>query len=70
MSNWPALMRLFGLEIKPKAFHDLFPYFDFEIALAVCANDIDDSGFRDHPCCPRELVDHHRTHARTTGDAA
>ena len=70
MKNWPASMRPFGLKTKPKAFYDLFPYFAFEIALAVCAYDIDDSGFRDHPFYPRELVDHYRTHIRATRDAA
>ena len=70
MKNWPALMRPFGLKTKPKAFYDLFPYFAFEIALSVCAYDIDDSTFRDHPFYPRELVDHYRTHIRMTRDAA
>ncbi len=70
MKNWPATMRPFGLKTKPKEWHDLFPYFAFEIALAVCAYDIDDSGFRDHPFYPRELVDHYRTHIRNTRDAA
>ncbi len=70
MKNWPATMRPFGLKTKPKEWHDLFPYFAFEIALAVCAYDIDDSGFRDHPFYPRELVDHYRKHIRMTRDAA
>lgn len=70
MKNWPAAMRPFGLKTKPQAFYDLFPYFAFEIALSVCAYDIDDRGFRDHPFYPREFVDHYRTHIRTTRDAA
>ena len=70
MKAWPALMRPYGLKTKPLHDYDLFPYFAFEIALAVCAYDIDDSGFRAHPFYPRELVDHYRTHIRATRDAA
>lgn len=46
-----------------------WPVFAFDIALAVCAYDIDDSGFRDHPYYPRELVEHYRAHLRSTRDA-
>ena len=69
MKNWQALMRPFGLKTKPKEYHDLFPYFAFDVALAVCAFDIDDSSFRDHPHYPRDLVEHYRTHLRHTRDA-
>ena len=69
MKGWQALMRPFGLKSKPKAFYDLFPYFAFDVALAVCAFDIDDSSFRDHPHYPHDLVDHYRTHVRMTRDA-
>ena len=48
-----------------------FPNFDFayEIALAVCAYDLDDTSFRDHRYYPRDLVDHYRTKVRNTRDA-
>ena len=48
-----------------------FPNFDFayEIALAVCAFDLDDTSFRDHPYYPRDLVDYYRANIRNTRDA-
>lgn len=47
------------------------PNFDFafEIALAVCAYDLDDTSFRDHPYYPRDLVDYYRDNVRNTRDA-
>ncbi len=47
------------------------PNFDFayEVALAVCAYDMDDSNFRDHPYYPRDLVDFYRANIRQTRDA-
>lgn len=47
------------------------PNFDFayEIALAVCAYDLDDANFRDHPYYPRDLVDYYRANIRNTRDA-
>ncbi len=69
MKNWPALMRPFGLKNKPREYHDLFPYFAFDVALAVCAFDIDDSSFRDNPHYPRDLVEYYRANIRHTRDA-
>ena len=69
MKNWPSLMRGFGLKAKPREYHDLFPYFAFDVALAVCAFDIDDSSFRDHPHYPRDLVEYYRANVRHTRDA-
>jgi hypothetical protein len=48
---------------------DLFIDFAFEAALAVCAWDLDDSGFRDHPYYPRDLVEYYRSHVRHKRDA-
>jgi len=47
------------------------PNFDFayEIALVVCAYDLDDASFRDHPYYPRDLVDYYRANIRNTRDA-
>ncbi|WP_265285064.1 DUF1911 domain-containing protein [Verminephrobacter aporrectodeae] len=70
MGNWHRLMRPLGWRPKnerKKFYH--FRDFAFEVALAVCAYDIDDSSFRDHPHYPRDLVDHYREHIRHTRDA-
>ncbi|MCW8200585.1 DUF1911 domain-containing protein [Verminephrobacter aporrectodeae subsp. tuberculatae] len=70
MDNWYRLMRPLGW--KPKHARSksyFFCDFAFEVALAVCAYDIDDSSFRDHPHYPRDLVDHYREHIRHTRDA-
>lgn len=69
MKNWQSLMRPFGLKTKPREYHDLFPCFAFDVALAVCAFDIDDSSFSDHPHYPRDLVEHYRANIRHTRDA-
>jgi hypothetical protein len=59
-----------GRQIDPAVNSDsLFVEFAFEAALAVCAYDLDDSSFRDHPYYPRDLVDHYRAHVRNTRDA-
>ncbi len=70
MGNWCRLMRPLGW--KPKHARGksyFFCDFAFEVALAVCAYDIDDSSFRDHPHYPRDLVDHYREHIRHIRDA-
>ncbi|MCW5235017.1 DUF1911 domain-containing protein [Verminephrobacter eiseniae] len=70
MNNWYRLMR--PMDWKPenaRGQNYIFCYFAFEVALAVCAYDIDDSSFRDHPHYPRDLVDHYRQHIRHTRDA-
>jgi len=71
MNNWCRIMRPWGW--KPKldtapGKDALFCDFAFEVALAVCAYDIDDSTFRSHPYYPRDMVDHYRAHIRHTRD--
>ncbi len=43
--------------------------FAYEVALAVCAYDLDDTGLRDHPYYPGDLVDYYRENLRDTRDA-
>lgn len=72
MKNWCRLMRPWGWKpnLKPVYGGDnLFCDFAFEVALAVCAYDIDDSSFNDHPYYPRDLVQHYRAKVRHTRDA-
>lgn len=72
MKNWCRLMRPWGWKpnLKPARGGDnLFCDFAFEVALAVCAYDIDDSSFNDHPYYPRDLVEHYRANVRHTRDA-
>lgn len=64
MRNWNRLMRRYWAFGEKHLVAD----FAFEVALAVCAYDIDDSGFRDHPYYPRDLVDHYCTHLRHSRD--
>lgn len=67
-----ALDEAEGLEAQPDTTpgHDsLFTHFAFEVALAVAAYDIDDSGFCDHPYYPRDLVQYYRAHIRDTRDS-
>lgn len=72
MKNWCRLMRPWGwkpqLDTAPGK-DALFCDFAFEVALAVCAFDIDDVMFKDHPYYPRELVDHYRQQVRQSRDA-
>jgi hypothetical protein len=72
MKNWPRIMRPWGLKPQANAAEGtgkLFWHFAFEIALAVCAWDIDDSSFNDHPYYPRDLVEYYRQHIRHTRDS-
>lgn len=84
MSDWGALMRPHGWrklrrycplddgggQIDPNCRgDDLFIDFAFEAALVVCAWDLDDSEFRDHPYYPVDLVDYYRSRVRHTRDA-
>ena len=69
MGNWHRLMRQQGWKPKRAPTDSLWCHFAFEVALAVCAYDIDDSSFRDHPHYPRDLVEHYRQHLRHTRDA-
>lgn len=45
-----------------------FMHFATEAALAVCALDLDDSAFGEHPYYPRDLVAHYRRHVRVQRD--
>jgi Domain of unknown function (DUF1911) len=83
MDRWNRLMKPYGW--KPKRIYhparedgsiprvpasdNLFVQFAFEAALAVCAYDLDDASFRDHPYYPRDLVDYYRANIRHTRDA-
>ena len=71
MKNWCRIMRPWGC--KPDTVRSdtdpLFPDFAFEVALAVCAYDIDDSSFNAHPYYPRDLVEYYRANVRATRDA-
>jgi hypothetical protein len=72
MKNWCRIMRPWGwkpdLDTSPGK-DKLFCDFAFEVAMAVCAYDIDDSTFNDHPYYPRDLVEHYRAEVRHTRDA-
>jgi len=71
MKNWPRLMRPHGwkpnLDTRPGK-DNLFCDFAFEVALAVCAYDIDDRSFAAHPYYPRDLVEYYRKHVRGIRD--
>ncbi len=72
MNNWPRLMKPYGYKANRNTAPDkdgLFTDFAFEVALAVCAYDIDDSLFCDHPYYPADLVQYYRQHIRHTRDA-
>jgi hypothetical protein len=59
-----------GRAVDPNSPGDtVFVHFAFEVALAVCAWDLDDSALRDHPDYPRDAVDYYRAHVRHTRDA-
>jgi hypothetical protein len=71
MKNWGRIMRPWGwkpvLDTAPGK-DKLFCDFAFEVALAVCAYDIDDSSFNTHPYYPRDLVEHYCAHLRSSRD--
>jgi len=72
MNYWGRIMRPWGWKPKLDLRLDgdaLFSDFAFEVALAVCAYDIDDSSFRDHPYYPADLVTYYRANLRHTRDA-
>lgn len=69
MTQWADIARDFGWTAQAGNTAEVFPYMAYEVALAVCLLDVDDAGFRDHPCYPRDLVDHYREHLRHTRDA-
>jgi hypothetical protein len=66
MARWPRFMRPFDLTLAEQ---HRFADFAFEVALAVCAYDIDDAALRAHAFYPHELADHYRAHLRQTRDA-
>lgn len=72
MGKWCRTMAPWGwkpkLDLAPRK-DNLFWHFAYEVALAVCAYDIDDSSFNTHPYYPRDLVEHYRTNLRHTRDA-
>ena len=47
----------------------VFCDFAFEVVLAVCGWDIDDSSFADHPYYPADLVRYYRENVRHSRDA-
>lgn len=58
-----------GLVIEqPFTYPGTFMHFATEAALAVCALDLDDSAFCDHPYYPKDLVEHYRAHVRVPRD--
>lgn len=79
MKSWCRIMKPLGYkpvrDYSPEAaerrgeLEGLFVHFAFEVALAVCAYDIDDADFRDHPYYPRDLVDYYRANLRHGRDA-
>lgn len=69
MARWTEVARSFGWTARASETADVFPYMAYEVALSVCLYDVDDAGFRDHPCYPRDLVDHYRLRFRHTRDA-
>ena len=72
MNEWCRIMRPFGwkpdLDTSPGK-DDLFCDFAFEVALAVCAYDVDDSSFSNHPYYPSDLVQYYRSNVRHTRNA-
>jgi hypothetical protein len=76
MQDWERIMKPWlpynwepTTEHTGKINSDVHVDFAFEVALAVCAYDIDDSSFRDHRYYPRDLVDYYRANLRYTRDA-
>lgn len=72
LNNWGRFMRSRGwkprLDTRPGQ-DELFADFAFEVALAVCAWDLDDSSFAAHPYYPRDVVEFYRAHIRHARDA-
>jgi hypothetical protein len=72
MRKWCRILKPWGWKAKLDLSYgkdNLFFHFAYEVALAVCAYDIDDSAFAGHPYYPRDLVQWYRTHLRHTRDA-
>ncbi len=69
MKQWPRLMKPYGYRESVEENRGAFDYFPLHLGLAVCAFDVDDSGFRHLPYYPHELVDYYRSHIRNTRDA-
>jgi hypothetical protein len=72
MKSWCRILKPWGWKPKlnlARGQDNLFGDFAFEVALAVCGFDIDDSSFSDHPYYPRDLVAYYRSHVRDSRDA-
>ena len=71
MHAWPRIVSPFGYKEKvtcPPSFRAHSCELAYEVALAVCAYDIDDTAFRNHPYYPRDLADYYRQHIRHSRD--
>jgi hypothetical protein len=72
LGNWQRLMRPYHwspqLKVAPLGTRIMLYDFAYEVALAACAYDIDDTTFRDHPYYPRDLADYYRLHIRHSRD--
>jgi hypothetical protein len=71
MHAWPRIVSPPGYKEKltsPPWFHGWSCELAYEVALAACAYDIDDTIFRDHPYYPRDLADYYRQHIRHSRD--
>lgn len=64
MRSWPATAKVLGYHEHPDPGKHPCPAFPNNLALVVCAFDIDDSDFRHLPFYPHELVDYYRAHRR------
>ena len=69
MARWTDVARGFRWTARASDTAAVFPYMAYEVALSVCLYDVDDAGFRSHPCYPRDLVDHYHLRVRDTRDA-
>jgi hypothetical protein len=69
MKQWPRLMKKYGYREHVDADKHRFEFFPLHLALAVCAYDVDDSGFRHLPYYPADLVEYYRGHIRHQRDA-
>ena len=70
LKSWCRIMRPWGWkpDLDTSGEDNLFCDFAFEVALAVCAYDIDDRLFQDHLYYPRDLVEYYRSNVRHTRD--
>jgi hypothetical protein len=64
MRNWPKTAKVLGYREHLDERKHPCPAFPNNLALVVCAFDIDDSDFRHLPFYPHELVNYYRVHRR------